>query len=93
MGLYHNCLNGSTPLISTRAKKKEKKNIKKMRNASLSKLMHRSQINFKELFLSWSCIKIVIMVLFVTKMLGGRFDYSMFYRLYILFILDKIRRY
>ena len=64
-----------------------------MQTASIPKQMHRSQINFKELFLSWSCIKIAIMVLFVTNMLGGRFDYSMFYRLYILFILDKISRY
>ena len=66
---------------------------KKMRTASLPKLMHLSQINFKELFLSWSCIKIAIMVLFVTKMLGGRFDYSMLYTLYILFIVDEISRY
>ena len=75
--------------IDQSQKKKKKKNRK-----NANGMMHQSQTNFKELFLSWSCIIIAIMdLLFVTKMLGGRFDYSMFYRLYILFILDKISRY
>ena len=83
MGLYHNCLNGSTPLnkISIRAK-----TGKKIANGISPKDAASISINFKELFLSWTCIKIAIMVLFVTKLLGGRFYYSMFYRLYILFI-------